>query len=86
MSVNAKIRTKTIKNALILPYECILQDKNNKEYVFCIEDGLAKKRFISTGHELDDGIEVKAGIKSTDEVIINPGKEIVDKKRIIKEE
>ncbi len=82
LSVNAKIRTNTIDNALVLPYECILQDEKNREYVFCLKDGNVEKRFISTGYELSDSVQITKGIKSEDVVVINPDKKLTEKSRI----
>ena len=82
LSVNTKIKIKTIEDALVLPYECILQDTDNKEYVFCIKNNSTEKRVITTGHEMSDGVEIKSGITKDDVVIINPEKGLEDKTRI----
>ena len=54
----------------ILPYEIISEDESG-EFVYILEDNKAQKRYIKTGKELIDGIEVISGIDSND-YIINP--------------
>lgn len=81
LTVNAKIRTKTIENALVLPYNCILQDETNREYVYCVKKDFAEKKIISTGYELDNGVEV-SGITKNDKIIVNPSDEIMDGTKI----
>jgi hypothetical protein len=64
----------------LLPYEAVDQDENG-EFVWISENGIAAKRYIVTGEELPDGIEVVAGLFETDEIIkipdgVNAGDEI----------
>jgi multidrug efflux pump subunit AcrA (membrane-fusion protein) len=55
----------------LLPYEAVDQDENG-EFVWIAADGIAQKRYIITGEELPDGIEVIAGLEPTDEIIKLP--------------
>jgi hypothetical protein len=55
----------------LLPYEAVDQDDNG-EFVWVSSDGIAEKRYIITGEELPDGIEVVAGLEETDEIIKLP--------------
>jgi hypothetical protein len=64
----------------LLPYEAVDQDENG-EFVWVSDNGIAAKRYIVTGEELPDGIEVVAGLFDTDEIIkipdgVNVGDEI----------
>ncbi len=73
LTVNAKITVNTIKNALILPYECIRQDENGNEFVFCVEnDNTARKHLIKTGHELENEVEIISGVNKKNRIIFNP--------------
>ncbi len=78
LNINAKITAETKKDALTLPYECIMQDDKNREYVFCIKNGIVKKRFIISGYELEGEVEIKSGLTAVDKVILNPNDEIFD--------
>ena len=54
----------------LVPYEIINQDENG-EYVYLLENNKAVKRYIQTGAELSEGIEIISGIKNGD-YLINP--------------
>ena len=71
-SVSVKMITDWKPNSLILPYKAIDQDENNREYVLVAANGVAQKHFVSTGYELDDSVEITGGIKSSDQVILEP--------------
>jgi hypothetical protein len=55
----------------LLPYEAVDQDDKG-EFVWIAENGKATKRYIITGDELPDGVEVIAGLSSEDKVIKIP--------------
>lgn len=76
LNVNTKITSDTIKNAITLPYECIMQDDNNKEYVFCVKNGVAKKCYIDIGFELEEEVEIRRGITEKDLIILSPSEDI----------
>lgn len=70
-SAKINIITSEDKNAIVVPYECILQDNKNREYLFIYSKGRAYKRYIKTLTELDNGCSV-SGIKVGEQVLINP--------------
>ncbi len=78
LSVNAKIVVDTEKNAITLPYECIMQDSEKKEFVYCYENGKAVKHYISIGYELEDKAQIKSGITENSKVIFNAGDTLSD--------
>lgn len=61
-----------IGNAMLIPYESVKADEEGKEYVFTVCNGLAKKTYIKTGREFDNGFEIVGGISSNDLIIFNP--------------
>lgn len=70
-TANAKIYVGNEKSIDTLPYEAILQDKDNKEYVYVYDKGKAKKVFINTGTELTECTEITSGITNKDFVLVN---------------
>lgn len=66
------------ENVLLVKSECIRKDIENKEYLFVIENGIAKKIYIEIG--LTDGYNtiVLTGINEKDIVILNPPAELND--------
>ena len=77
-TVNVKIVTDRHKNALTLPYSCVIQE-GNREFVYVVKNNAAYKKAVRCGFELEDKIEICSGITSKDKVILNPTKEIFHK-------
>ncbi|MEA4822583.1 MAG: efflux RND transporter periplasmic adaptor subunit [Clostridiaceae bacterium] len=72
-NAQVEIQTDLKENALLVPYEAVMQDENNVEYVFVEENGYAVRRDVKTGYELDDTIELVEGCAAGERVILNPG-------------
>ena len=70
-SVTGVIKKELSKKALSLPYEAVLQDGKNQEYVYVYENGRAVRRNIETGEEFSSGVAVVSGIAKEDYVIKN---------------
>ena len=64
----AKLRVSDPETITIVPYEAVKQDDDG-EYVYILENNAAVKKYIATGRELSDGIEVTYGIDASDRVI-----------------
>ncbi len=75
-SAEAELICEKIKNAVTVPYECITQDENNRELVYVVYDNCAYKRYIETGYELSDAVEIKSGLSHGEQVIIEPDENI----------
>lgn len=71
-STNIKILTSSKENVLVVPFEAISQDENNKEFVFAMQNSKAIKKEVVTGLENDAGIEILQGINPQDIIVKNP--------------
>ena len=69
-TVKAAIETSEKQQFGTLPYESIGQDEKG-EYVFVYQAGKAFKRYIKTGKELPESVEVIEGIDVQDRIILN---------------
>ncbi len=67
-TASVKLRTSGPSVMTILPYEAVEQDDNG-EFVYFMKNGRVYKRYIETGRELSDGIELKT-VMAEDERII----------------
>lgn len=83
LSVKTKITVNTIKNALTLPYECIRQDENGKEFVYCVENGIIRKQVVKTGYELEQETEIRSGLKKDSIVVFDPDDNISEGAAVI---
>lgn len=72
-SVKAVIETAPKKEFYALPYACIEQDEKG-EYVYVYQFGKAWKKYIETGIEKADTVEIKSGIEWDALVIANASK------------
>lgn len=80
-SAEAVILSQQAKNLCTLPYEAVLQDENNQEYVFVLNEGRAQRRPIQTGQELLSCVEVVSGVCVSDAVLI-PNGALTDGERV----
>ena len=71
-NAQAEIVTDVHENALLIPYEAIGQDEENRKYVYELQDGWAYRRYIETGIETAEGMEVLKGADEGWEVVANP--------------
>lgn len=67
-TANAKIMLSEPITMTVVPYEAVNQDDKG-EYVYVLEENKAVRRYVTTGYELSDGIEVTSGLSSGDYVI-----------------
>ncbi len=72
LTARADVIVNTIPDALVVPYDCVLQDEDNREYVYIVVDGMAVKRIVVTGDELSNGYRIAEGLKAGDQIIREP--------------
>lgn len=73
LTAKTNIKTGETPECLVVPYEYVLQDDDNLEYVYIYENGCAVKRVVETGKEFSKGFEIVSGLSSGDMIIRNPG-------------
>ena len=71
-TANVDIVTSEDPAAIVVPYECILQDDQNREFVFVYENGRVYKRIITTGAELDQGCCAVSGVNVGEKILMSP--------------
>ena len=71
-TATVKLITDIRTDTLVIPYEYILQDINNQQYVYILgQYGQVEQRYIQTGYELEDYTEVTAGL-TEENVVLAP--------------
>ncbi|MEG0693453.1 MAG: HlyD family efflux transporter periplasmic adaptor subunit, partial [Oscillospiraceae bacterium] len=70
-SVNGVVKKQGDVVAMTVPYESILQDETNQEYLYVYESGHAVRKNITTGEEFPDAVQVVQGLVEGDLVIKN---------------
>lgn len=71
-SAAVTVKTQQHRQALLLPYDSVGQDQQNREYVMTIWQGRARKKLIQTGMEMEDQVEILAGLEPGELVIRHP--------------
>ena len=81
-SVKADIYLADSQTIYTIPYETILQDETGQELVYVYKNGIALPQKITTGLELEQGVQVCSGINLKDYLILNPENKQIDKSPI----
>ncbi|HVI42600.1 MAG TPA: efflux RND transporter periplasmic adaptor subunit [Anaerovoracaceae bacterium] len=76
ISAHADISAKGAKH-MIVPASAIV-DNNGENYLFVIEDGIAKKTMVLTGLKNDDKIEILKGLKGGEAVAVTNANHLFD--------
>ncbi|MCI8361139.1 MAG: HlyD family efflux transporter periplasmic adaptor subunit [Clostridiales bacterium] len=85
-NAQAEIVTDLRENALLVPYEAVGQDASNRKYVYQLDNGWARRRYIQTGVETADGMEILQGVEEGWELVQNPSVLNGDHIRVISRE
>lgn len=80
--LDGKILLEDTKDILKVPIESVLYDEKNLPYVFVVKDGVAYKNYIVTGGVSNNYIQVVEGLNVSENVIVNPPKELTDKTKV----
>lgn len=72
-TANAVLFTQSSGDILALPYEAVGQDaQSNREYVYVYAANHVVKRYITTGRELAEAVEILDGVSAGERVVLNP--------------
>ncbi|GFR34448.1 efflux RND transporter periplasmic adaptor subunit [Thermobrachium celere] len=83
--VDVEIKTAYKNSVLKVPNEAVIQEKDNRERVYIVENGVVKSVDVKIGLQNDFESEVISGLKEGDRVVLNPpatlkdGVKVVDK-------
>lgn len=76
-SATVKIFTDYHPDAVSVPMEAICQ-RGEQEYVFCVENGRAVQRAVTTGYMLESVTEICEGVEADAVVILSPPDSLAD--------
>ncbi len=72
LSAKAAITVESVADGFVIPYSAVLEDEENREYVYVLADGRARKKVFSPKAELRDGYLATDGFMDGEELIVNP--------------
>ncbi|HHX50484.1 MAG TPA: hypothetical protein GX711_03480, partial [Clostridia bacterium] len=68
--------------ALLVPYEAVLEDGEGREWVFVVKNGMVEKRAIITGAGNELYREVLQGAEQGEQLVLNPPDNLEDRDRV----
>ena len=74
LNAKAAVQVSSIADALVVPYECVMQDEEGDEYVYAYADGRAVRRVFVSGEEWSTGFHVVSGLQAGDRILLDPEK------------
>ena len=77
-SIQARIITKKAKDAMVVPYEVLIPEKDGKKAVYALREGTAKEIEVKTGIEADLIVQIEGDIQEGEQLIVNPQGSIKD--------
>ena len=81
MFLTAKFTQAIRPNSVLVPEQAIIM-RNNKSFVFSINDGIARKKGVTTGEHASGDIEILSGLLSGEPVIVSGNQKLRDGTRI----
>ncbi len=72
MVCKIELRTGSRETGIVIPLEVVMISSDSRRFVWCNDNGIARRRFIETGDIRGNGVEVKQGISAGD-IIITEG-------------
>ena len=82
-TVDVKVFTDTVPNAVTVPYAAVRQD-GQQQYVYaCRQDGTLMRRNIETGYQLSRGVQVKQGLQAGEWIVCDSNPELSDGQQVI---
>lgn len=76
-TVDLTITTVDMENALVVPYEAVVE-KDDKCKVYVVENGIAREKTVEIGLDTELYTEIKSGLKEGDTVVVSPGEFLID--------
>lgn len=81
MFVRADIVKKTVADAIVVPYYSVIS-RNNEQYVYVEEDGVAKKRQVRLGIMEKWLVQVVEGLQSGDKLLVEGHRDVEDNQKV----
>ena len=81
MFVRAEVVKHAVENSIAIPFYAVIT-RNDEQYVYIEEDGIAEKRPVTLGIMENWMVEVKSGLKENDRLIIEGQRDIEDGQKI----
>lgn len=82
MICNVAVENNGRDEAIILPYQAVLLDEHNNNFVWLDSAGIARKRIVQISADNNAGLEITAGLNPGDKVIVKGQQKVCNGTRI----
>ncbi len=65
-----KVKDQVLEDVIMVPVNIVQQEVNGDNYVYVVENGVAKKKLIITGISNDEFIVIEDGLQANDQIIV----------------
>ncbi len=80
-TVDLTITTVDVENALVVPYEAVIE-KDGKHKVYMVKNDIAREKTVEIGLNTELYTEIKSGLQKGDTVVVSPDKSLMDGARV----
>ncbi len=82
MVCKVSIASRNSTKSIVIPIEVVMSSPDGQKFVWCNDSGNARKKVIVTGKAKGNGIEIKSGLSSGDQIITEGYQKISDGDKI----
>ncbi len=69
--------------AIVIPFQCVQIDEQNRRFVWIVNGGKAEQRFITTGDYTDNGVVVLSGLSAGDNLITDGSQKVCNGTKVV---
>ncbi len=69
LTAKAAVTVATRDDALVVPYECLVEDEKGDTAVYRVTDGVARRVAVTLGKSVSDGVLVEQGLEAGDVLV-----------------
>ena len=80
--LDGKIILEDTEDILKVPIECVLYDEKDMPYIYIFKEDVVHKTSVVTGKVYNGYIQIVQGVKSSDNVVMTPPKNLSDKMKV----
>lgn len=77
-SATAKIYTERRSGVISVPFAAVDQDAQNREFVYVLDGGRARIRYVTSGREFGNNLEIASGLSDGEAVIVDASAALTD--------
>ncbi len=77
-SATAKIYTERRSGVITVPFAAVDQDAQNREFVYVLENGRARIRYVTSGRESGSSVELTDGVFDGETIIVDASAALAD--------